>query len=354
MEQFMQIRPEGASSLGMALVLSSVTPLLLLDDRLVVQAASETFCSQFGLASGTVIGTRLCDLGNGEWGAPQLRTLLEATASGHAGIEGYEFILKRPELADRVLVLNAHVLDEQDDLQIRLALAISDITGLREAEQSARDAARDYDALFSEKQVLLQELNHRVANSLQIIASILMQRVRQVQSEESRTHLREAHHRVMSIATLQRMLAATTSSEVSLRIYLTDLCASIAASMIADPDKLVLRVTADDSVMNPEQSVSLGLIVTELVINSLKHAYPGQIRSGLIEVKFATTKPGWVLSVADDGAGMPRDIELAKPGLGTGIVQALAGQLGAEVVVVSHGPGTTVTLTHRAAPQPSD
>jgi two-component sensor histidine kinase len=106
--------------------------------------------------------------------------------------------------------------------------------------------------------------------------------------------------------------------------------------------------------MNPDQSVSLGLIVTELVINSLKHAYPNQIRSGLIEVKFATTAQGWVLSVADDGAGLPTDHELAKPGLGTGIVQALAGQLGAEVVVVNDGPGTTVTLTHRAASRSSD
>ena len=349
MEPLMPIRPEGSSSLGMALVLSSATPLLLLNEQLVVKAASQTFCYRFGLPITDVVGNCLFDLGDGEWGAPQLKSLLEATAAGLAAIDAYEYVLRRSGQPDCILILNAHVLAHPEEEALRLALAVTDITIARDAEHTARDAARDYDTLYREKQVLLQELNHRVANSLQIIASILMQRVRQVQSDESRAHLREAHHRVMSIATLQRLLAATATSDVVLKTYLTDLCASIAASMIADPDKLVLKVIADASTMNPEQSVSLGLIVTELVINSLKHAYPDQARDGRIEVNFASSPEGWTLIVADDGVGLPQDHEMAKPGLGTGIVQALAGQLLAEVEVVSGDFGTTVTVSHRAA-----
>ena len=349
MEFFTPLKPDRSSSIGMALVVSSATPLLLLNEQLVVEAASQTFCTAFDLSCAGLVGMPLFEMGAGEWNTPQLRSLLEATASGQAEIDAYEFTLKRAGQPDRALILHAHVLDHSGEGPLQLVLAISDITAVRDSENALRAAASANETLVKEKQVLLQELNHRVANSLQIIASIMMQRVRSVQSEETRGHLRDAHHRVMSIAKLQRMLAATATDEVQLRPYLTDLCASIAASMIADPAKLTLTVTADDSVMNPEQSVSLGLIVTELAINSLKHAFPDVTQSGKIEVTFAANKTGWVLTVADNGAGLPADHATAKPGLGTGIVNALAAQLVAAVALADNGPGTTVTVTHLAA-----
>src|SRR5690606_16327391 len=100
----------------------------------------------------------------------------------------------------------------------------------------------------------------------------------------------------------------------------TDLCASIAASMIFDPVMITLTVEADGSLMPADQSVGIGLIVTELVINSLKHAYPELNRKGAIRVAFETTSEGWELTVADDGIGIPGDHASGKPGLGTGIV----------------------------------
>lgn len=348
MELFTHFDPENSSSLGMALVVSSATPLLLLDEQLVIRAASETFCRTFDLPVDAVVGTSLFALGNGEWDKPQLRTLLEATARGQAAVEAYEFELKRNGKPDRILVLAAHALDHLENDALRLVLAILDHTALRTAQNDARDQALRNDVLAGEKQILLQELNHRVANSLQIIASILMQRVKGVQSKEARAHLREAHHRVMSIATLQRLLASTATGDVALKPYLSDLCASIGASMIGDPERLTLDVVADGSVMSPDQSVSVGLIVTELVINSLKHAFPdAEQKQCHIEVAFAASPSGWVLTVGDNGCGLPDSHEEAKAGLGTGIVNALAGQLDAIVAVTDNGPGTMVTVSHR-------
>lgn len=340
MEFFTPVLPESSSSLGMALVVSSSTPLILLNEALFVQAASGSFCRAFSLDPETVVGTELFALGNGEWNVPQLRSLLTATAAGKAAIDAYEMDLKRGGEPARCLVLNAHVLDHPADEAPRLVLAVMDVT-------DTRTAARKMDTLVREKQVLLQELNHRVANSLQIIASVLMLRVRSAQSEEARGHLRDAHHRVMSVATLQRQLAATASGDVTLRPYLTDLCASIAASMISDPDLVTLTVEADDSAMPADQSVSLGLIVTELVINSLKHAYPDEVAKGAIRVSFDTTTDGWVLTVADDGIGLGGDHASGKPGLGTGIVNALAAQLSAIVEVTDAHPGCSVSIIHR-------
>lgn len=170
-----------------------------------------------------------------------------------------------------------------------------------------------------------------------------MQRVRSAQSEETKLHLRDAHHRVMSIATLQRQLASTATGQVSLRHYFTELCSSIGASMIADPALLSLTVDADDTAMSADNSVSLGLIVTELAINALKHAFPND-GAGTITVGFRSTAEGWVLSVADDGVGMPSDVEQAKPGLGTGIVHALATQLAATVEMTSSKRGTIASI----------
>ena len=123
--------------------------------------------------------------------------------------------------------------------------------------------------------------------------------------------------------------------------------------MIADPDRLTMNVTADDSVMSPDQSVSLGLIVTELAINALKHAFSDMAQGQChIDVAFAASPSGWVLTVADNGCGMPDDHADAKPGLGTGIVSALAEQLAATVEVADNDPGTRVSISHVAANAP--
>jgi two-component sensor histidine kinase len=339
MEFFTPLHPEESSSLGLALVLSSATPLILLDDDLRVRAASGSFCASFSVDPESVAGQNLFALGQGEWDVAQLRSLLSATASGHAAVDAYEMDFKRGDDPVRSLVINAHVLDHERDEAIRLVVAVTDVSEIRQA-------LRDKESMVLEKQVLLQELNHRIANSLQIIASVLMQRVRSVQSEEARGYLRDAHHRVMSVATLQRQLASTVSGEVALRPYLTNLCASIGASMIFDPERLALTVEVDDSATNSDRSVSLGLIVTELVINSLKHAFPDADANGRIEVSFRKTAEGWTLTVADNGVGLPADYATSKPGLGTGIVNALAVQLNARVEFHDAGPGTRVSVIH--------
>ena len=152
----------------------------------------------------------------------------------------------------------------------------------------------------------------------------------------------------MSVAALQRQLAASQIGKVELRPYFTELCQSIGASMIHDPDKLSLSVDADESSVSAEASVSMGLIVTELVINALKHAFPGDL-GGVIIVRYRSDNPNWTLSVSDDGAGLLRGSTPAKAGLGTSIVEALAKQLGAKVGSAENHPGTIVSVVHQPA-----
>lgn len=329
--------PDVAHNLALAILASSAAPALLLDGDLNVVAASTSFHRAFALDPEDVTGRPLFKLGAGEWNVPQLRSLLGATLSDIARIEAYEMDLKG-DAAPRRLVLNARKLDYGDAEQIRLLLTISDVTEARISEKLKDD-------LLREKAILLQELQHRVANSLQIIASVLLQSARRVQSDETRSHLRDAHHRVMSIATLQQQLAASRLGDVELRGYFVQLCRSLGASMIQDHDRLSLEVTVDGSIVKADISVSLGLIVTELVINALKHAFPGD-RGGTILVDYQARGAGWKLSVSDDGVGTPEKMAEAKPGLGTGIVEALANQLDATVATQGGHPGTIVLITH--------
>jgi two-component sensor histidine kinase len=329
---------ELAFDLAMAVIASSEAPLLLLDASLTVIAASNSFCRAFQIDPATAAGRPLGELGAGEWNVPQLSSLLRATASGFAEVTGYELDLNREGREKRHLALNAHKLDYGDGSNIRVLLAVSDVTDARAAEKLKDD-------LLKEKAFLLQELHHRVANSLQIIASVLMQSARKSQSDETRGHLSDAHQRVMSVAAMQRQLASSSIDDVELRPYLTALCQSIGASMIRDHHQLSLEVRADESVVSSDTSVSLGLIVTELVINALKHAFPNN-RRGKIIVDYHAHGSEWTLSVGDNGVGMPENSENAKPGLGTGIVQALARQLLAHIKVTDAKPGTAVSITH--------
>ncbi len=332
--------------LALAMVASSDAPLLLLDGELVVVAASDSFCEAFEVQPADVAGKLVLDIGAGEWNLPKLRSLLTATAFGQAAIKDYEIDLTPPGRDMRRLVIKAQKLVYGDASAPRLLMTISDVT-------EARLAAKIKDELVREKAVLLQEVQHRVANSLQIIASVLMQSARKVQSEETRRHLKDAHQRVMSIATVQRQLASSQLGDVELRPYFKQLCQSLGASMIRDHNKQSIEVMADGSVGHADVSVSLGLIVTELVINALKHAFPEE-RAGKIIVDYKSHGTHWTLLVEDDGVGMPQGKAVkAAPGLGTSLVEALARQRQATIKVTDRRPGTIVSIVGPEQPSGS-
>ena len=335
----MQIpKVEAADKLALAVIASSHAPLLLLDGDLTVVAASASFCRAFDIAPAAVSGRPLVALGSGEWNVPQLESLLLTIASGLAEIDAYEMDLARPGQENRRLVLNARKLHFDDSDDLRLLLTVNDVTDARRAEKIWKD-------MLSEKDILIREIQHRVANSLQIIASVLMQSARRVQSDETRLHLRDAHQRVMSIAALQRLLAGSTPGSVELRSYFNELCRSIGASMISDHNRLSLKAKVDERIASADEAVSLGLIVTELVINALKHGFPGQA-TGSIVVDYQSRGSAWALSVDDDGVGMQANSGSHSAGLGTSIVEALARKLGATVQVTDAHPGTRVSIIH--------
>jgi two-component sensor histidine kinase len=217
---------------------------------------------------------------------------------------------------------------------------------------SRRAAKRQLAVLSDQKDMLLSEMSHRVANSLQIVASILMMKARSVRSEESRGHLEDAHRRVMSVATLQQHLKATGMGEdIEVSAYLTKLCETLEASMIGENRPVSLTVVSDGGAVPSDQAVSIGLIVTELVMNALKHAFPHEAKDGRVVVGYEVKGNDWKLSVSDNGVRIPANLSKKQTGLRMTLVKALAQQLDGTVETSASGKGTTVTVT-RATFQP--
>lgn len=205
---------EAADTLTLAVIAASHAPLLLLDGDFTIIAASTSFCDAFEIVAATLSGKALGAIGAGEWGDPDLLSRLRAIAAGQPTTDSCEMDLVRAGRATRRIVINARRLDYGEIDEVRLLLSASDVTNVRLADKLREDLLRD-------KDILLQELQHRIANSLRIIASVLMQSARRVQSDETRTHLYDAYHRVMSVAALQRQLAVTRTGDVELRAYFT-------------------------------------------------------------------------------------------------------------------------------------
>jgi|HubBroStandDraft_1064217.scaffolds.fasta_scaffold53032_4 two-component sensor histidine kinase len=127
--------------------------------------------------------------------------------------------------------------------------------------------------------------------------------------------------------------------------------------MTDDSRPISLQVRAGDGAVTSAEAVSIGLIVTELMINTFKHAFVGDRAAGRLVVTYEAAEANWRLAVSDNGIGTPEghlDLDKATPGLGTIIVEALAKQLDARVEVARNPRGTTVSITHgtldRASP----
>jgi len=336
-------RVANGRTLADAIVDTVREPLVVLDQDLRVVSASRSFYETFGGVSDDTEGRLFYELAGGQWEIPALRELLEEVIPRHRTVEAYEIEHDFAPGGRRTLLLNAREVVDQGNPHSALLIAIEDVTARRAGE-------REKDHLLREKEMLLAEMRHRIANSLQIIASILMLKARTVKSEETRRHLEDAHQRVMSVATVQEQLRVSAfGNAIELAPYLKKLADSLATSMIGSDRSIAVVVEASAGSAASSDAVSIGLIVTELLINAVKHAFP-QNRSGTIRVAYAAASDAWRLAVSDDGVGrVGADGQPPSVGLGTSIVEALARQLGARVEVSSTAAGMTVAVIHDAA-----
>jgi len=329
-------------ALANAIVDTVRDPLVVLDQKLRVVTASRSFYNTFRLVRDEVHGLLLYEIDGGRWDIPELRELLGAILTDKEAVERYEVDREFSKIGRRIMLLNARKVFYETGTHSTILLAFEDVTSQRAIERQVQE-------LLREKDMLLEEMEHRVANSLQIIASILLIKARTVQSEETRLQLEDAHQRVLSVAAVQQHLHVGGGGNKPIEIanYLTKLCETLAQSMIGDSRPIALIVEADAGTAISREAVSIGLIVTELVMNALKHAFPSEKPNAAIVVSYKVAGTDWKLTISDNGIGKP-DVSASatKAGLGTGLIKALTRQLNAVVDIASDARGTAVTITH--------
>lgn len=336
-----------AQALALAIVDTLPEPFVVLDDSLRLLAGSRCFYEVFGEDPAKSHGQSLFEMSSGQWDIPGLRQLLAAVVDDHTSVDSFEFEREFAKLGTRTLCLNALPIRDQARSDRMVLVAIKDITDRRMAEQEKQQLLEHTEELLEQQRTLLREMRHWIANSLQIIASILLLKAGAVSSEETKNELRAAHQRVMSVAAVQSHLHASDGIEkIEIGPYLTKLSSGLASSMVDPRQQIEFTVTADAGALPTSHAVSIGLIVTELIINAVKYAFPDARPAAHVQVTFETAKSDWKLTVADNGIGRGESNESStSSGLGTALVAALAKQLKAEVSETSSKNGLAVAIT---------
>jgi PAS domain S-box-containing protein len=261
-----------------------------------------------------------------------------AHAAGAGGEAAFECRVHWPDGSLHWLALRGRPLDVPAGPAARLVGVMMDVTPRQEHEAQLRASLR-------EKEVLLQEVHHRVKNNLQVVASLLSLQADALQAPEARLALQDCQARVYAMALTHEVLYQSPDlARVDLADYARRLAAHLLPAAGVEPGRIQVALEAEPLWLGAEQAVPCGLILSELLTNCVKHAFPGG-RAGAITVTLAAVGGARVrLRVRDDGVGVPPGLDVrAAESFGWQLLQLLTEQLQGTLELTRDG-GTTVTV----------
>jgi PAS domain S-box-containing protein len=215
-----------------------------------------------------------------------------------------------------------------------------------ELEARVRDRTSQLSATLKEREVLLQEIHHRVKNNLQVISSLINLQVRQVSDVPTRAALQECQTRVQAIALIhEKLYQSTDYSRVPFSEYSRSLAANIFEATGVSPAAIALNMNVEPISLAVDKAIPCGLIMNELITNALKHAFP-MGREGAIQVELRKPSERQVLlSVSDDGIGLRDNFDIEESSsLGMQLVSTLVEQLDGHLEMTRQ-IGTNFTVT---------
>jgi PAS domain S-box-containing protein len=213
--------------------------------------------------------------------------------------------------------------------QPMIVLTLHDVTGQREHEQQMQASLR-------EKEVLLREVYHRVKNNLQVIQSLLRMRARTLPEGDAREAIETTGERVHAMAMVhERLYQMRDLASLELEGYLRDMFNGAVSSSSAHPGRIQLELDCEGISLTLDRAIPFGLLVNELLSNSLKHAFPNG-RSGTIGISVRRIEGAVRLKITDDGIGLPAGFEPGKGNsMGLKLAISLAQQLGGKLEFIS-------------------
>jgi PAS domain S-box-containing protein len=218
-----------------------------------------------------------------------------------------------------------------------VVFSMTDINSLKAAEEN-------YKSSIAEKELLLRELHHRVKNNMQIISSLLSLQTQHIKDERDVKIFESSQNRVKTMSLIHEELYGSKDfSHISLAEYIRNLTKELLTSMIANPERIKLKVDVEDVNMEIDTAIPLGLLINELVANSLNYAFPNS-QKGQITVDLHRNEDKFMLIVSDDGIGIPDNVDFRKSEtLGFQLVNNLVNQLDG-AIELHKGEGTMFNI----------
>jgi len=242
----------------------------------------------------------------------------------------------------------ARVVSDEDGRPLFIQGVAYDITEAKRAVEAVRASAEQLKASLAEKEVLLKEIHHRVKNNLQVISSLLRLQATHIEDPRALEMFNESRNRIESMALVhQKLYQSANLSQVDFGEYARSLSALLIASYGARARQIALRTEIGNVSLSVDVALPLGLIINELLSNSLKYAFPGG-GGGEVRIELHHLEDGQIqVIVADNGAGFPPHIDFRETStLGMQLVRALTEQIGA-AIELRRDPGTEFRISFR-------
>lgn len=310
--------------------------IMLLDRDNKVMRVNKSMAERVGVPPADLIGKCCSRIIHGtEEAIPECPNRLLKTDCQEHFVETFE-----PNLHGDFLVSVTPLCDEEGILVGSVHVA-RDITEKKRAEEQLK-------ASLNEKEVLLREIHHRVKNNMQVISSLLSLQATYIADEQVKNVFMESRDRVKSMALIhEKIYSSVNLAKIDFGEYCRSLVAGISRSFHASAKRIRFDISGGEVYFGVDTAIPCGLILNELVSNSLKHAFPGE-SNGIVGISLETVAQGGIcLVVSDNGIGFPEHINfrIART-LGLRLVNMLVGQLRG-TIEKTDGPGTTFTITLR-------
>ncbi len=270
-------------------------------------------------------------------------------------VKNYELEIKHKDGHIIPVSYNASVYKNENDEVIGVFAAARDITEIKKAEKNIKNSLK-------EKEVLLREIHHRVKNNLQIISSLLSLQSSYINDNEALDVFKESQNRVKSMAMIHEMLYKSDSLiKINFGHYINELTNNLVYNYKISPNIVQIEQNIDNIYFDVNTSIPCGLIVNELVSNSLKHAFPrfktsellrnsfniSQFDQGKINIELKADDDNYIITIADNGIGFPDNIDFRKTdSLGLELVNNLVEQLDGSIELDKTG-GTKFTINFK-------
>ncbi|OHD22386.1 MAG: hypothetical protein A2Y38_22190 [Spirochaetes bacterium GWB1_59_5] len=327
---------DATSEFAQSLINTVRESLLSLDQDLRVVTVSRSFYEMFKVKPEETVGQLIYDLGNKQWDIPKLRELLEEILPQQVSFDDYEVEHNFATIGHRTMLLNARQILQAPGKPRIILLAIEDITVRREAEKKIA-------ALLAEKNLILKEVHHRIKNSMNTIKSLLMLQASCLKDPEAIRALKDTESRVYSMMLLyDKLYRSVDYIDIPVKSYLFSLVDEIIGNF-PNSDTITVEKHFDDFFINARTMQSIGIIINELLTNIMKYAFIDR-SEGLISVSASLIGAKAIITVKDNGTGVPDDISFEKTsGFGLMLVRTLTEQIGG-TIRMERNQGTTVIL----------